>query len=469
MLRERAKLVIAVHYASEIAVLGAAFRLAYDANAAWRHVPLAAWDRFRPLLELSLACWAVVLWFTPSYFSTRVRSIPWTLLQTLQAGALTALLVLAGTAFLKMTYVSRGIELLAVAFGTAGLGAERVAVRLAARWVRSRGRNYRQVVVVGLGGAGRRMARVIDRNAVWGLRIVGFFAAHDEERPASVNGHPVLGGLADLPAYLANHVVDEVVLCVPRQRRDALTDVFLKCDELGIRTRVVMNFLPKSQAKVRLEELDGIPMLTYSRTPAGELALAAKRAIDIVASAVALALLAPVLGAVALAIRMESRGAVLFRQRRVGLYGRAFTLFKFRSMYEDAESRLAEVAHLNEMDGPVFKIRRDPRVTVVGKVLRRLSLDELPQLVNVLQGHMSLVGPRPPVPAEVERYQAWQRRRLSVKPGLTCLWQVSGRNHVSFQKWMRLDLEYIDNWSLWLDLKILARTVPVVLGAKGAW
>jgi len=159
---------------------------------------------------------------------------------------------------------------------------------------------------------------------------------------------------------------------------------------------------------------------------------------------------------------------VLFRQRRCGLNGRIFTLFKFRTMVADAEERIGEVAHLNEMKGPVFKVRRDPRVTGVGRWLRRFSLDELPQLWNVLRGDMSLVGPRPPIPEEVARYERWQRRRLSMKPGLTCLWQVRGRNQIDFEEWMRLDLEYIDNWSPWLDLKILARTVPVVLSGRGA-
>jgi lipopolysaccharide/colanic/teichoic acid biosynthesis glycosyltransferase len=159
---------------------------------------------------------------------------------------------------------------------------------------------------------------------------------------------------------------------------------------------------------------------------------------------------------------------VLFRQTRCGLYGRRFTLYKFRTMVEGAEERLAELQHLNEMDGPVFKSRRDPRVTRLGRLLRKFSLDELPQLWNVLRGDMSLVGPRPPIPDEVARYERWQRRRLSMKPGLTCLWQVSGRNELTFEEWMRLDLEYIDNWSLWLDLKIALKTIPAVLRGRGA-
>ncbi len=174
------------------------------------------------------------------------------------------------------------------------------------------------------------------------------------------------------------------------------------------------------------------------------------------------------MAAIALAIRLTSSGQVLFRQVRCGLNGRRFTLYKFRTMVEDAERRRPELHHLNEMDGPVFKVRRDPRVTRLGRLLRRYSLDELPQLWNVLSGTMSLVGPRPAIPEEVAQYQRWQRRRLSMRPGLTCLWQISGRNDLDFDRWMELDLEYIDSWSPLLDLKILARTVPVVLSGRGA-
>jgi lipopolysaccharide/colanic/teichoic acid biosynthesis glycosyltransferase len=172
--------------------------------------------------------------------------------------------------------------------------------------------------------------------------------------------------------------------------------------------------------------------------------------------------------ACALAVRLTSSGPILFAQRRVGLNGRTFRLYKFRSMFADAETRRAHLQHLNEMSGPVFKMKRDPRVTAVGRSLRRLSLDELPQLWNVVRGDMSLVGPRPPIPEEVQGYVRWQRRRLSMKPGLTCLWQVNGRNQVGFDEWMKLDLAYIDNWSLKLDLQILLRTIPALLQARGA-
>ena len=194
-----------------------------------------------------------------------------------------------------------------------------------------------------------------------------------------------------------------------------------------------------------------------------------KRAADAVASTVGLALLSPLFLALAVAIKLDSRGPVFFRQKRVGKDGREFDFYKFRSMVEDAEALKESLMHLNELEGPVFKISKDPRVTRVGSFLRRTSLDELPQLINVLRGDMSLVGPRPPLPCEVEKYEGWQREKLSVLPGITCLWQISGRNHIGFTEWMRLDIEYIRRQSFGLDVKILARTLPAVLSRKGAY
>jgi exopolysaccharide biosynthesis polyprenyl glycosylphosphotransferase len=221
-------------------------------------------------------------------------------------------------------------------------------------------------------------------------------------------------------------------------------------------------------ARMYPTDLDGTPMLTVSATPRQPGALLVKRVTDLTGSMVALIMLSPVFVVAAILIKTTSRGPILFAQTRSGLNGRTFTLYKFRSMYRDAEARRAALASRNEMSGPVFKIKDDPRVTPVGRWMRRFSIDELPQFWNVLSGDMSLVGPRPPIPEEVKKYERWQRRRLSMKPGITCLWQVSGRNAVDFDDWMKLDLAYIDTWSLRLDVQILLRTVPVVITAKGA-
>jgi exopolysaccharide biosynthesis polyprenyl glycosylphosphotransferase len=231
---------------------------------------------------------------------------------------------------------------------------------------------------------------------------------------------------------------------------------------------VAMNFFQNRVARIEIEELEGIPFLTFTTTPSNESQLAFKRLLDIAVSLLILGLSLPVILVAALAIKLSSPGSVLFKQERIGLNGRIFTLYKFRTMIENADQRRSEVSHLNEMSGPVFKVKSDPRVTTVGRILRKFSLDELPQLWNVLKGDMSLVGPRPPVPEEVRSYHRWHRRRLSMKPGLTCLWQISGRNNIDFDRWMKLDLQYIDNWSPSLDLKILLRTIPAVLSGRGA-
>jgi exopolysaccharide biosynthesis polyprenyl glycosylphosphotransferase len=249
---------------------------------------------------------------------------------------------------------------------------------------------------------------------------------------------------------------------------DSYDDTITLCEELGIRTRVVADFFPTSTSRLSLEFLDTLPLITFSTVPDQESAILAKRLIDVLTAAVLLTLLAPLMLLTAGLIKFTSRGPVFYRQVRCGLYGRKFSLVKFRTMIEGAEDRLWEIKHLNEMDGPVFKMRNDPRVTPLGRFLRKYSIDEIPQLWNVLKGEMSIVGPRAPLSEEVRFYSIRQRRRLSVKPGITCLWQVSGRSDIDFHQWMNMDLYYIDHWSLWLDLRILLRTIPAVFTGRGA-
>jgi exopolysaccharide biosynthesis polyprenyl glycosylphosphotransferase len=350
-----------------------------------------------------------------------------------------------------------GVLLLGLHFG----------LRVAARSVRAQGKNTRAALVVGTGAEARNLARRLVENRHWGMRLVG----HLTERPGdAVDGleHPLLGTVRDLPRILCEYVVDEVFVSVDRTRIADMESVFLHCERVGVTARLVLDFFPHRFAKVEMDDLDGTPTMAFTTTPRDAWALTAKRALDVVASGLFIAAFSWLYLLIAAAIKLSSRGPVFYRQTRVGMNGRRFTMLKFRSMGVDAERRQAELAHMNEMDGPVFKVKNDPRVTRVGRFLRKFSMDELPQLWNVFVGDMSLVGPRPPLPSEVEKYDDGQRRRLSVRPGLTCLWQISGRNTVNFEKWVELDLQYIDQWSLGLDLKILLKTVPVVLTGKGA-
>ncbi len=272
---------------------------------------------------------------------------------------------------------------------------------------------------------------------------------------------------ARLPSLLANHIVDEVIFNVDSSQLAALEDVFLRCDEEGIRTRVAIDFFPHVNSDITLDRVGDAPLLTFSAAPLDDLRLVFKRFFDVVISATALVFLAPLVAVVAALIRVTSRGPVIYSQTRCGLNGRKFTMFKFRSMVVDAEEQRNALQHRSHRQ-IAFKDPQDPRITPIGRWLRKFSIDEIPQLYNVLKGDMSIVGPRPPLPDEVEKYERWQKRRLRMRPGLTCIWAVCGRDHIDFESWMRMDISYIENWSLKLDCSIILRTIPHVLAGKGA-
>lgn len=299
-------------------------------------------------------------------------------------------------------------------------------------------------------------------------RVVGFLRLRSQPQRLWGLDVPVFGEADDLLRVLALHPVSEVYLAAPVLKYGAqLQRVVATCEAVGMPFAVPVNVLRFQRAAlVGAAGNDGY--LHYHGTRASPAQYAIKRLLDIAASAAALVVLSPLLIGVAAAIKLTSPGPVLFKQRRVGLHGATFNLLKFRSMVADAEALQVQLLDKNEQAGPVFKIKNDPRVTVVGRFVRKYSIDELPQLVNVLRGDMTLVGPRPAIPAEVAQYKAWQRRRLSVRPGLTCYWQVGGRNEIAFDEWMRLDLRYVDNWSLTVDVRLILQTVPVVLAGRGA-
>ena len=326
------------------------------------------------------------------------------------------------------------------------------------------------VMVVGTGERAVRLASALERSVEYGVRLRGFLSEEPGPPPRS---EIVLGAIypvrpvTDLAGILRQHVVDEIVFAVGSQSLADLEEVFLLCDEEGVRTRVAVDFFPHVNSTVSLDRFGTTPLLTFSAAPYDEIRLWIKRTIDIAIAAAGLLVLSPFMAAVALLIRLTSPGPAIFRQVRCGLNGRRFLFYKFRSMCENAEELKPAFAHLNTRE-TAFKIPDDPRLTPLGRYLRKFSIDEWPQLWNVLRGDMSLVGPRPAVPSEVEHYQRWQRRRLRMRPGLTCLWAVSGRDNVDFETWMKMDMQYIDNWSLALDWKILLRTIPRVLTGRGA-
>ncbi len=424
------------------------------------------------IFAVLLAVWQRVFEASGVYDSKRLTSLQSELANIAKATLVaTGIIYLLSLAF-RVVLVSEAFTAIFFAAYVSVSVAGRTALRVILRSARLRGRNLRYLLIVGTNRRALAFARSIEAKPEWGYRIIGFLDRLHEctRRGFERSRHQLLGDVVELPRLLASRLVDEVVIFLPlKSHYHEAMEVARKCEEQGIPVKVSSRLFEMARASVGVtDDLDGPLIAISSGSRTGWPALA-KRALDVLVSASLLTLLAPLLAVVALLVKITSPGPTLFVQERLGLGKRRFRMYKFRTMVADAERRQRELEALNEANGPVFKIRRDPRVTRIGAILRKTSIDELPQLINVLKGDLSLVGPRP---LPVRDYQGfdkdWHRRRFSVPPGITCLWQISGRSNVSFDRWMELDAQYIDTWSLWLDLKILLKTIPAVLRGTGA-
>jgi exopolysaccharide biosynthesis polyprenyl glycosylphosphotransferase len=349
----------------------------------------------------------------------------------------------------------------------ATLASIHIMVLIALRAARRRGHNFRNVLIVGSGARARHVLQAVQRHSEWGLRVVGFMDEDDTPHDARIPADKIFK-LPELPNVLRDNVIDEVIVACPRSLLGSIGPVVAVCAAAGVPLTLLSDLFGDYLPPPQVTSFGTLAALSFAPVHHNSAMLVIKRGIDVVGAALLLTVSAPVLALAAIAIKATSPGPILFRQVRCGRNGRHFEMVKLRTMQNDAEARKAELMELNEMDGPVFKIRQDPRVTRVGSVLRRFSIDEIPQFWNVLRGEMSLVGPRPPVPVEVAEYGTFDRRRLSMRPGITCLWQVSGRNAIGFDSWVKLDLEYIDSWSLVNDFKIMLRTIPAALKGTGS-
>jgi exopolysaccharide biosynthesis polyprenyl glycosylphosphotransferase len=409
--------------------------------------------------------WVLVLWSQGLY---RLRS-RWTF--AAQAGSIgRALAVMTVVTFaalfvFKFPEVSRlFLVVLLPAMAITSL-LMRGVIHLYLRSLRVEGKNNRFVLVVGSGPAAVRYTDELRGQPALGLQVIGYLNGSKQSEPSM--GVSYLGTYESLGDVLHSHVVDEVAVCLELAEWELINNVvdFARAEGKTVRLPIAGDFLTGYHGYV--ENLSGMPVLSLIAAPDRDFSLAIKRAFDLVGASLALLLCSPILIGAAIYIRAKDGSPVLFTQTRLGVNGRPFTIYKFRTMVKDAEARYAEVAHLSDTKGAAFKMTDDPRITSWGQLLRKTSIDELPQLLNVIKGEMSLVGPRPAPPREIDGYDVWHRRRLTMKPGITGMWQISSRFDENFDDRARLDLEYIDRWSLWLDVVIAARTVPALLRSEG--
>lgn len=346
----------------------------------------------------------------------------------------------------------------------------RVVTRYLFKYIRRWGRNLNYVLIVGTNPRAIRLASILKKNKILGYIFLGFVDDNwvGSENTAAKN-LSLICNLDEFQDYLRHHAVDEVIVCIPvKSLYDRISSILSQCEEQGITVRFVSEFFPSTIGRCQLHQFNGYSVATIDTNGIKGEARVVKHALDFLLSLCLLLMLLPIFLVIAILIKIDSAGPALFKQERIGLNKRRFLLYKFRTMRVDAEQQQDNLLRLNVMDGPVFKIPNDPRITTIGRFLRKTSLDELPQLVNILKGNMSLVGPRP---LPVRDYEGFSkdvhRRRCSVRPGITCLWQVAGRNSIPFEQWMELDLEYIDHWSFWLDIKIMLKTIPSVVRGTG--
>lgn len=349
------------------------------------------------------------------------------------------------------------------------LSASRLGKRFLRQRLRRRGLGVDRLLIVGAGEVGRTVMRHVVAQPALGYYVVGFVDDDPEKASTDIGRFKALGNTANIPRLIKEMVVDEVIITLPWMYHRKIVSIIAQCEREQVRVRIVPDMFQMTLSHLDVEDLGGIPMIGVRDITIGRAQGVVKRAMDVFIAVTGLILLLPFFALLALLIKLDSDGPAFFSQIRVGKNENLFACYKFRSMRQGAESEQEQLRTLNEADGPIFKMRDDPRITRVGRMLRRASLDELPQLFNVLMGHMSLVGPRPAPPSEVQRYQPWHKRRLEVAPGMTGLWQVSGRSELSFDEMVLLDLYYIEHWSPVLDVQIMLRTLPKVIIGEGAY
>lgn len=446
-----------------------AYILAYYSRILYPSDNTADFYSHLALLPLILTLFTGLVSYQTAYKSPRSLNLiahSWTIFR---GGSISFAVLMSLFFIFKIQFVSRYVILIFCVLEFIFL----LSIRAFVQWYFQRsvkqGKNCLNIIIIGTGDRAKELSEKLSRQTAWGVKVLGHLDPDSSRIGKKVLDSPVIGTVNDINKCLKEFVVDEVIIAIPRSLLNDVEMIYQACEEEGIKLRFMADVFNLQVSRMGLIQLGSIPLLTLEPVAQSEIKLLVKRCFDLSITLLFMPVILPIIAIIAIAIKLDSPGPVFFIQQRVGLRKHLFPMIKFRSMHVNAEEIMKEIEHLNEAKGPIFKIANDPRVTRIGKYLRKTSLDELPQLFNVIRGEMSLVGPRPMSTRDVSKFdKGIQRKRFSVKPGLTCIWQISGRSNLPFEKWLELDLKYIENWTLWLDIIILFKTMPAVIFSKGA-
>jgi len=428
-----------------------------------------SFQMYQPVVVLLLVIMLPTLLIKGAYRARMSTELMGEFATIFSAGTISVALLEVITAILRQWVYSRGVVVYVWVLVIVLVAVGRAAYRGVQAAMYRQGWGVRRLLVIGATEPGKMVMQSVMSRRDLGYELVGFVEHRETPHMQDFGRFRAVGSLADIPDLIEKREVDEIIMALPAAAHEDAWPILRLCETRGIAVKVVPDLFEMNLSRVQVDSIGGIPLLDVQEKPLRRVARATKRAMDIVMSVILLIVSAPLLAVLAALIRAESPGPALLRQPRIGLFGREFCCYKLRTMRLDAADLQSTLEPLNEAQGPFFKIRNDPRRTQVGRRIRRWSLDELPQLWNVLKGDMSLVGPRPPLPAEVVRYEPAHKRRLEVKPGMTGIWQVSGRSDLHFDEMVVMDTSYVDYWSLGLDVKILVRTAIAVLTRHGAY
>jgi exopolysaccharide biosynthesis polyprenyl glycosylphosphotransferase len=467
MVAERKKIGKLLFNVVDVIVILFSYALAYILREYYFPTQLFYSSEYITLLMIIIPVWLILLRSVNLHEVPRTRSYAYVFLQALKVVAIGSGVIIFFIFVLRLNLISRVVLMLFAGINLVLLYSSKIFLFTVSKYYRSKGFNKRNVFVMADDSSEEFIDKLLG-HPEWGYRILMILSDSPHIKEKYGRRVKVITAKASVKSIIEFDVVDEVIYCMNEINQKEIQSLIYACEEIGVSFRMQSHLWNVTGTKSKLTYFDEIPFFTFQNTPTDYMALQLKWMLDYVFAFLTLLLFAPVMLVVIIMIKSSSSGPTFFKQMRVGLRGRKFYLYKFRTMVQNAEEMKDQLEEMNEVDGPVFKIKDDPRITKIGKFLRKTGLDELPQFYNVLRGDMSIVGPRPPIPEEVSKYERWQLRRLSMKPGLTCIWQIMpNRNNIPFNQWMKLDLQYIDTWSPKLDLMLFLKTIKTVLTAEG--